>query len=126
MGDTELLRQVMENLIGNAWKFTAKASAPQIRVGQLQTAGPEAATYFVRDNGAGFEMLYVGKLFGTFERLHSPEEFSGSGIGLATSQRIISCHGGRIWAESAVGQGATFFFSLPGCPKSPGLMDAAR
>ncbi|MDB5932624.1 MAG: multi-sensor signal transduction histidine kinase [Polaromonas sp.] len=126
VGDTELLRQVMENLIGNAWKFTAKAAMPEIRVGQLQVSGDEQPTYFVRDNGAGFDMSYVGKLFGTFQRLHSPEEFSGSGIGLATSQRIILRHGGRIWAEGAVGQGATFFFALPACAERQAVLEAEQ
>ena len=127
-GDPVLLYQVMENLIGNAWKFTARTPSAYIEVGSLKNAesagGVEKAekgnreisgptTYFVRDNGAGFNMAYAEKLFGTFQRLHSPGEFPGTGIGLATTHRIISRHGGRIWAESAVGQGATFFFTLP-------------
>lgn len=112
MGDPTLLRQVMENLLGNAWKFTAHASAPEIWVGKLPD-GQAMMTFFVRDNGAGFDMAYVDKLFGTFQRLHSPGEFAGTGIGLATSQRIISRHAGRIWAEGVVGQGATFFFTIP-------------
>ena len=113
VGDSVLLRQVIDNLIGNAWKFTANAEAPEIWFGQLPDDNPELTTFFIRDNGAGFDMAYVDKLFGTFQRLHSPAEFSGTGIGLATSHRIISRHGGRIWAEGAVGQGATFFFTLP-------------
>ncbi|MDB5744327.1 MAG: multi-sensor signal transduction histidine kinase [Polaromonas sp.] len=114
VGDPALLRQVMENMLENAWKFTAKAAAPAIRVGRLPDGdGNELSTYFIQDNGAGFDMAYVDKLFGTFQRLHSPEEFAGSGIGLATTQRIIARHGGRIWAEGAVGQGATFLFTLP-------------
>lgn len=112
MGDPTLLRQVMENLLGNAWKFTAHAAAPEIWVGKLPD-GQAMMTFFVRDNGAGFDMAYVDKLFGTFQRLHSPGEFAGTGIGLATSQRIISRHAGRIWAEGVVGQGATFFFTIP-------------
>jgi two-component system, NtrC family, sensor kinase len=112
IGDPALLRQVMENLLANAWKFTANAATPEIEVGQL-TVGHESPVFFVRDNGAGFDMAYVDKLFGTFQRLHSSEEFAGTGIGLATSHRIIARHAGRIWAEGAVGQGATFFFTLP-------------
>lgn len=113
VGDSVLLRQVIENLIGNAWKFTANAEAPEIWFGKLPDDNPGLTTFFIRDNGAGFDMAYVDKLFGTFQRLHSPAEFSGTGIGLATSHRIISRHGGRIWAEGAVGQGATLFFALP-------------
>ena len=115
LGDAALLRQVMENLLENSWKFTANSAAAEILVGKLR-GDPDTAVYFVRDNGAGFDMAYADKLFGTFQRLHSPGEFAGTGIGLATSHRIISRHSGRIWAESAVGQGATFFFSLPAAP----------
>ena len=113
VGDSALLLQVMENLLGNSWKFTANAAAPEIWVGKLHDDDPQMLTCFIRDNGAGFDMAYADKLFGTFQRLHSPAEFSGTGIGLATSHRIISRHGGRIWAEGVVGQGATFFFTLP-------------
>lgn len=113
VGDSVLLRQVIDNLMGNAWKFTAHAEAPEIWFGKIPDENPESTTFFIRDNGAGFDMAYADKLFGTFQRLHSPAEFSGTGIGLATSHRIISRHGGRIWAEGAVGQGATFFFTLP-------------
>ena len=118
-GDPALLYQVMENLLGNAWKFTARTIDARIQVGKLTQGGngeQEAhgsTTYFVRDNGAGFDMAYVEKLFGTFQRLHSPGEFSGTGIGLATTHRIILRHAGRIWAEGAIGRGATFFFTLP-------------
>ena len=127
-GDPVLLYQVMENLLGNAWKFTARTLVARIQVGRLTNGGnggnsgnegPGLATYFVRDNGAGFDMAYVEKLFGTFQRLHSPGEFSGTGIGLATTHRIISRHAGRIWAEGAVGRGATFFFTLPGATEAP-------
>lgn len=113
VGDSVLLRQVIQNLIGNAWKFTANAGAPEIWFGKIPDDNSQLTTFFIRDNGAGFDMAYADKLFGTFQRLHSPAEFSGTGIGLATSHRIISRHGGRIWAEGAVGQGATFFFTLP-------------
>ncbi len=109
--DTALLRQVLENLISNAWKFTSKTPRAEISVG-TETGTDQQPVYFVRDNGAGFDMAYVDKLFGTFQRLHSPEEFSGSGIGLATVKRIITRHGGRIWAQSALGKGSTFYFTL--------------
>ncbi|MEO8389850.1 ATP-binding protein [Polaromonas sp.] len=112
VGDPLLLRQVMDNLIANAWKFTAHAATPEIWVGKLQPAD-ESTVYFVRDNGVGFDMNYADKLFGTFQRLHAPGEYAGLGIGLAVSQRIIARHAGRIWAEGAVGQGATFFFTIP-------------
>ena len=113
MGDRALLRQVMENLIGNAWKFTAHTAGAEIWIGQLSEENLDLTTFYVRDNGAGFDMAYVEKLFGTFQRLHSPGEFSGTGIGLATTHRIVTRHGGLIWAQGAVGEGATFFFSLP-------------
>ncbi|WP_411879683.1 PAS domain S-box protein [Polaromonas sp. YR568] len=112
-GDQALIRQVLGNLIANAWKFSAKKPHTEIEVGRLP--GEDAhPVFFVRDNGAGFDMAYVNKLFGNFERLHSPDEFAGSGIGLATAKRIIDRHGGKIWAQSAVGEGSTFYFSLGG------------
>ena len=113
MGDRALMRQVMENLIGNAWKFTVNTAGAGIWMGHLPEDSPGMKTFYVRDNGAGFDMAYAEKLFGTFQRLHSPGEFSGTGIGLATTHRIVTRHGGRIWAQGAVGEGATFFFSLP-------------
>jgi signal transduction histidine kinase len=109
-GDARLVRAALENLIGNAWKFTAKSDSPKIEVGAL--ANGERATYFVRDNGAGFDMAYADKLFGAFQRLHSPQEFAGTGIGLATVQRIVNRHGGRVWADAKPGKGAVFFFTL--------------
>jgi two-component system sensor histidine kinase/response regulator len=132
-GDEPLLRNVLENLMGNAWKFTSKAAHPRIEVGILraaegtrahQSAGLPAEAhargngrggervYFVRDNGAGFDMRHVGKLFTAFQRLHSAHEFTGTGVGLATVQRIVNRHGGRIWADAEVGHGATFYFTL--------------
>ncbi|MEO7887190.1 MAG: PAS domain S-box protein, partial [Polaromonas sp.] len=111
--DVALLRQVLENLIANAWKFTSKKPHTEILIGK--EAGTDGqVVYFVRDNGAGFDMAYADKLFGTFERLHSPDEFAGSGIGLATVKRIITRHGGKIWADSSVGEGSTFYFTLGG------------
>src|SRR5207245_8697157 len=108
-GDPRLLRVVLDNLIGNAWKFTGGKETARIQVG-LRTSGERA--YFVADDGAGFDMAYAGKLFGAFQRLHSNKEFEGTGIGLATVKRVIRRHGGRVWAESSVGQGATFYFTL--------------
>jgi light-regulated signal transduction histidine kinase (bacteriophytochrome) len=109
-GDRALLRLVLENLLGNAWKFTARTAAARIEFGR-EGAG-ERSAYFVRDNGVGFDMAYADKLFGAFQRLHAATEFPGTGIGLATVQRIVLRHGGQVWAESAVGQGATFYFTL--------------
>jgi light-regulated signal transduction histidine kinase (bacteriophytochrome) len=109
--DAGLLRVVLENLLHNARKFTGRQESPRIEVGALPRADGRTA-YFIRDNGAGFDMRYAGKLFGAFQRLHTETEFPGTGIGLATVQRIIHRHGGRVWAEAAVGQGATFYFTL--------------
>jgi signal transduction histidine kinase len=112
-GDRRLLQAVLENLLGNAWKFTRpRAGAARIEVGRLPGVAPP--TFFVRDNGAGFDMAYASRLFAPFQRLHRAEAFEGTGIGLATVQRIVERHGGEIWAEAAVDQGATFFFTLPG------------
>ncbi|HEX8794051.1 MAG TPA: ATP-binding protein [Polyangiaceae bacterium] len=108
-GDAALLRALLENLLGNAWKFTGKKDPAQIAFGV-----EGSSVYYVRDNGAGFDMAYAEKLFAPFQRLHAQREFSGTGIGLATVQRIVRRHGGRIWAEGAVGGGATFRFTLSG------------
>lgn len=109
-GDKNLLTVVLRNLFENAWKFTAKQPEAKIEFGITQVDGTSA--YFIRDNGVGFDMAYADKLFGAFQRLHASHEFPGSGIGLATVQRIIHRHGGRVWAEGAVDQGATFYFTL--------------
>jgi len=115
MGDPELLKVVLENLLGNAWKFTAKKEATAIEFGE-ERIGRERA-FFVRDNGAGFDMAYADKLFATFQRLHREDEFPGTGIGLSLVQRVIHRLGGRVWGEGAIGQGATFYFTLdPGDP----------
>ena len=109
-GDRELLRVVLENLLGNAWKFSSEQPQAQIEFGVTQVDGERA--YFVRDDGAGFDMAYADKLFIPFQRLHRQQEFPGNGIGLATVERIVHRHGGRLWAEGAVNKGATFFFTL--------------
>ncbi len=109
-GDPHLLHIVLGNLLSNAWKFTSKQEQPVIEFGQKAHA--KERTFYVRDNGVGFDMAYADKLFGVFQRLHSISEFPGTGVGLATVQRIIAIHGGRIWAESAEGKGATFYFTL--------------
>ena len=111
-GDPSLLRQVWLNLIANALKFTRGCEHTRIEIGGT-VAGPDFATYFIRDNGAGFDMQYADKLFGAFERLHRPTDFEGTGIGLALVQRIIQRHGGTIWAEGEENQGARFAFTLP-------------
>jgi PAS domain S-box-containing protein len=110
-GDPSLMHQVFVNLLSNAIKFTRKRETAQIEVGG--TVGNGENTYYVKDNGVGFDMVDVEKLFGVFQRLHSVDEYEGTGIGLAIVQRIITRHGGRVWAEGKVDEGATFFFTLP-------------
>jgi light-regulated signal transduction histidine kinase (bacteriophytochrome) len=123
-GDRTLLRVVLENLLGNAWKFTSKQPDAHIEFGVQSESG--RTVYFVRDNGAGFDMRYADKLFGVFQRLHDGREFQGSGVGLATVQRIVHRHGGRIWAGSAVGEGATFYFVLDAGGPSRASVDVPR
>jgi light-regulated signal transduction histidine kinase (bacteriophytochrome) len=115
--DRRLIRVMLDNLLGNAWKFTSKAQEPRIEFGAEQREGIPA--YFVRDNGAGFDMTYAEKLFRPFQRLHRESEFAGTGIGLATVHRIVTRHGGRVWAQGRVDGGATFFFTLTS-PYNPG------
>jgi len=110
-GDAALLRHVFINVIDNAFKFSAKRAHPRVEIGAEQN-GSEVA-YYVKDNGVGFDMQYANKLFGVFQRLHRHDEFEGTGVGLALAQRIVQRHGGRIWAEGKVNEGATFFFTLP-------------
>jgi signal transduction histidine kinase len=110
LGDRQLLRVALENLVGNAFKFSSGRNGARVEFGVTDKDGIQV--YYVRDNGAGFDMAYADRLFAPFQRLHSAEEFPGTGIGLATVQRIIHRHGGRIWAEGAIDEGATFYFTL--------------
>jgi light-regulated signal transduction histidine kinase (bacteriophytochrome) len=109
-GDGALLGAAIDNLMRNAWRFTRDQPHARIEFGVTREGGETA--YFVRDNGAGFDMAFASKLFGVFERLHAPSEFEGTGVGLATVQRIVRRHGGRVWAEGKVGEGACFYFTF--------------
>ena len=111
-GDARLIHVVLDNLLGNAWKFSAHRTPAEIRVGQSRDAAGQAV-FYVRDNGAGFNMANVDKLFRAFQRLHTSAEFAGTGIGLATVHRIIKRHGGKVWADAVTDGGACFFFILP-------------
>jgi light-regulated signal transduction histidine kinase (bacteriophytochrome) len=106
----KLLRSLMDNLIGNAWKFTAGRRDARIEFGVMRESGE--TVYFVRDNGAGFDMRHADKLFEPFQRVHSAAEYPGTGIGLATVKRIVERHGGRVWVDAAPGAGATFLFTI--------------
>jgi light-regulated signal transduction histidine kinase (bacteriophytochrome) len=109
--DTSMLKQVWMNLLGNALKYSSKADKPVIEIGAK--IDKKKVTYFVKDNGVGFDMKYAGKLFGVFQRLHRKDEFEGTGVGLALVKRIIDRHQGKLWAEAKPGKGAAFYFSLP-------------
>lgn len=112
VADPALLRVAFENLISNSWKFTGKTADARVEFGAREEVQPRRRVYFIRDNGAGFDDRYMNKLFGAFQRLHSADEFPGTGIGLATVQRVVGRHGGQVWAESKVDKGATFYFTL--------------
>jgi light-regulated signal transduction histidine kinase (bacteriophytochrome) len=108
------LRSALENLLGNAWKFTSQR--PRARIELARDHSAETPTFFVRDDGAGFDMKHADRLFGAFQRLHARGDFAGTGVGLATVERIIARHGGRIWADAKPNEGATFYFTLPATP----------
>lgn len=119
VADPVLLRAILTNLFSNAWKFSSKCPSARIELGKTQDLA-RGTVFFVRDNGVGFDRKSADKLFGVFQRLHSQDEFPGTGVGLATVQRIIARHSGQIWAESHPGRETTFFFTLPP-PKAPEL-----
>jgi light-regulated signal transduction histidine kinase (bacteriophytochrome) len=121
--DRGLLRRALENLLGNAWKFTAQRADARIEVGEARSGTGERA-FFIRDNGLGFDMAHAGRLFQPFQRLHAGDLFEGNGIGLAIVQQVIHRHGGKVWAQAEPGAGATFFFTLP--EGAPGGLDSSR
>ena len=113
LADLVLVRTVLENLLGNAWKFTASRDDASIEFGTKPAGEDGHVCCYVRDNGVGFDFAYVNKLFRPFQRLHKASEFPGTGVGLASVRQIVERHGGQAWAEGAVGEGATFYFTLP-------------
>jgi light-regulated signal transduction histidine kinase (bacteriophytochrome) len=115
VGDENMLRQVWQNLLGNAVKYSGKREVAHIQIG-YRLEGEGEHHFWVRDNGAGFDMAYAGKLFGVFQRLHKSSEYAGTGIGLASVRRVVTRHGGRVWAEAEPDQGATFHFVIPSSP----------
>jgi light-regulated signal transduction histidine kinase (bacteriophytochrome) len=124
--DSLLIRIALKELLDNAWKFTGRIDQPKIEVGSMQ-GEPGLTVFYVRDNGSGFDMAYADRLFRTFQRLHPTKDFPGNGIGLVRASRVIARHGGRVWTGSAVDQGSTFYFTLPGPgamqPAGPGLQE---
>jgi light-regulated signal transduction histidine kinase (bacteriophytochrome) len=119
-GDRRLISDLFANVIANAWKFTSKVTDARVDIGQ--TVEGSMSTLFIRDNGAGFDMAYASKLFKPFQRLHSPAEFEGSGVGLATVARIVDRHGGKVWADARPNQGAVFYFTLPTLPMTDEML----
>jgi light-regulated signal transduction histidine kinase (bacteriophytochrome) len=113
LADSSLIRQVWINLLSNALKYTSPIEHTRIYIGSRRGDHPGQVTYFIQDNGVGFDMQFAGKLFGVFQRLHPSEDFEGTGVGLAIVQRVIDRHDGRVWADAEVDHGATFFFTLP-------------
>ena len=124
VADPKLLRILLENLLSNAWKFTSQVEQARLDMGVMKDDGNEV--YFIRDNGAGFDMTYADKLFTPFQRLHGVHEFPGTGIGLVTVQRIVHRHGGRVWCDARPGQGAIFYFTLRHAPASASAMMMAE
>ena len=125
LGDPTLIRQVLVNLIGNAFKYSRERDPALITIAPIAGSDPHENVYVVRDNGAGFDMKHAARLFQVFERLHDAHQFEGTGIGLATSKRIVERHGGRMWAEGSVGAGAAFYFTLP-CHCTDGVTRPSR
>jgi light-regulated signal transduction histidine kinase (bacteriophytochrome) len=124
--DPALLKQAIANLLSNAIKFTRDSDPAVVEVGCREQAKPdEPSVYFVKDNGAGFDMRYADRLFGVFQRFHRPEDYEVTGVGLAIVQRVIDRHGGRVWADSTPGKGATFFFTLPEGSRNNALNSSA-
>lgn len=125
--DRELVRIALDNLVSNAWKYTRRREGARIEFGLAPRSDPEQPrAWFVRDNGAGFDMAYAKKLFGSFQRLHTDAEFEGTGVGLATVERIVRRHGGRVWADASPSRGAVFTFTLEPAPDAPDAADRTQ